>query len=144
MTFLVIWLFVETKRAVDREMKQNGSVKHNLKKERCTYAVISIFFGLSYITRYVKNVYSICLQTHPIYFEEINWIILFFLEGVSIGVLMAFHVANFNHGTLFRTQEKVVSYIAIGPEEFHRFDTQEVENVNLADESCYMIQDGAD
>ena len=61
MTFLVIWLFVETKRAVDREMKQNGSVKHNLKKERCTYAVISIFFGLSYITRYVKNVYSICL-----------------------------------------------------------------------------------
>ena len=57
---------------------------------------------------------------------------------------MVFHVANFNHGTLLRQQEKLVTYVAIGPEEFHRFATEEVENVNLADESCYMIQDGAD
>ena len=57
MILLVVWLFVETKRAVDRERnaRQDGKVTHTLMRERCTYATISTFFGLSYIGRFVLN-----------------------------------------------------------------------------------------
>ena len=62
MTLLVIWLFVETQRAVNRERKArlDGQVTHTLRRERCTYAIISIFFGLSYIGRYMVNDYEYC------------------------------------------------------------------------------------
>ena len=60
MVLLVIWLFVETRRAVRREMRQNGTVEHNLKSERCTYAIISFFFALSYIGRFVINEFDYC------------------------------------------------------------------------------------
>ena len=65
MLLLVVWLFVETQRAVKREMRQFGKVQYNLRKERCIYAVISFFFALSYIGRFYVNVCVTCgLQRH--------------------------------------------------------------------------------
>ena len=60
MTLLVIWLFVEIQRAVRKEMRQYGTVKHDLKSERCTYAFISFFFALSYIGRFIINEFDYC------------------------------------------------------------------------------------
>ena len=57
MTLLVAWLFIETYRVVAREKRaaQGGFVSQNLHKERCTYAIISTFFALSYIGRFIYN-----------------------------------------------------------------------------------------
>ena len=57
MILLVAWLFIETYRVVAREKRamQEGFVSQNLHKERCTYAIISTFFALSYIGRFIYN-----------------------------------------------------------------------------------------
>ena len=55
MLLLVVWLFVETQRAVNRERRARGKVMHTMRRERCTYAIISIFFALSYIGRFILN-----------------------------------------------------------------------------------------
>ena len=59
MAMLVTWLIVETYRVVARERRarQGGFVTHTLHKERCTYAIISMFFALSYIVRFLFNKY---------------------------------------------------------------------------------------
>ena len=59
MVLLVLWLFIETRGAVNRETsaRQDGKVTHTLRRERCTYAIITTFFGLSYIGRYYVNEY---------------------------------------------------------------------------------------
>ena len=56
MLILVFWLFLETQRAVKRERKLYGKVQHTLRAERCTYAIVSFFFALSYIGRYTINI----------------------------------------------------------------------------------------
>ena len=63
MVLLVTWLFIETFRAVSRERRarQDGKVTHSLRRERCTYAIITFFFGLSYIGRFVQNVKAYCI-----------------------------------------------------------------------------------
>ena len=50
-----------------------------------------------------------------------------------MGVLMIFHLRNFNSGVLFSQPE--LSYVLIKPEEYHRFDTEEVDKDDLSDES---------
>ena len=59
MLSLVIWLFVETQRAVNRERKarKDGKVTHSLRRERCIYAIVSMFFSLSYLGRFLLNYY---------------------------------------------------------------------------------------
>ena len=58
MIMLVIWLFVEMRRVVFREIEQYGTAKDNLWKERCTYGCITIFFALSYIGRFIVDEYN--------------------------------------------------------------------------------------
>ena len=62
MILLVAWLFVETQRAVDRERRTryDGKVTHTLRRERCTYAMVTTFFGLSYIRRFILNTFDTC------------------------------------------------------------------------------------
>ena len=98
MIFLVIWLFVETKRAVNREMQQNGIVRHTLRRERCTYAIISTFFILYYSGRFFVNDLDTCRNfefVDSFYTREMILFIFYFIEGLSIGVLMLFHFENF-------------------------------------------------
>ena len=98
MLLLVVWLYVETQRAVNREMRQAGKVQYNLRKERCTYAIISFFFAISYIGRFVYNVFVDCGgagQKLPLYAIEMLFVLVCLFEGVSMGVLMLFHWANF-------------------------------------------------
>ena len=60
MISLVVWLFVETQRAVNREREaRQGVVTHTLWRERFTYALISAIFGLSYIGRIVVNDHAV-------------------------------------------------------------------------------------
>ena len=106
---LVIWLFVETKRAVNRERKtrRDGRVTHTLTRERCTYAIISIFFGLSYIGRFVINEYEKCDGRIGSTFPELMiFVTVYILEGASMGVLMIFHLKNFQHGSLFKSSQE--------------------------------------
>ena len=60
MAILETWLLAETYRVVarERQARQGGFVTHALHKERCTYAVISTFFALSYIGRFILNKYG--------------------------------------------------------------------------------------
>ena len=98
MIFLVIWLFVETKRAVNREMQQNGIVRHSLRRERCTYAIISTFFVLYYSGRFFVNDLDTCENfefVDSFYAREMILFVFYLLEGLSIGVLMMFHYENF-------------------------------------------------
>ena len=56
MLILVFWLFLEIQRAKNREKKLYGRVKRTLRAERCTYAIVSFFFALSYIGRFTMNI----------------------------------------------------------------------------------------
>ena len=60
MVLLVTWLFIETQRAVNRETKEYGNVMHKLKRERCTYALISTIFGVSYLGRFYLDAELFC------------------------------------------------------------------------------------
>ena len=140
MALLVAWLFVETYRVVARERRarQGGFVTHTLHKERCTYATISAFFALSYIWRWIFNKYFYgCDANQTTLFEQqMAKLACYLLEGASMGVLMYFHMTNFRQGGLFSTsQEDELAYISIMPNEYHRFDTESVDNHSLADPS---------
>ena len=140
MVLLVVWLFVETKRAVDRERRsrQDGKVTHTLVRERCTYAIISTLFGLSYIGRFVLNTYIDCEVNESPFVLQMTVVSVFLLEGSSMGVLMLFHCINFKHGSLLaskRRKERDVSYIAIMPGEYHFFSDESVDAHSLADKS---------
>ena len=107
MILLVAWLFVETQKAVNRERRarSDGRVTQNLRRERCTYAIISTIFALSYLGRYFLNEYgSGCDdEVWSLYTIEMSWFIVLFFEGASMGVLMLFHCMNFK---LFSSQDK--------------------------------------
>ena len=60
MISLVIWLLVETERAVKREMRLYRKVMHTLKDEKRTYACITAVFALSYFGRSYINGYEYC------------------------------------------------------------------------------------
>ena len=139
MILLVIWLFVETKRAVIRERRarQDGKVTHNLRRERCTYAIISVVFGLSYIGRFFFNEYDSCDEIVGTIFEsKMTGFVVQIFEGTSMGVLMLFHCINFKNGSLFTTLEtEEQSFALILPGEYFFFPDEEVDAVNLADRS---------
>ena len=129
MICLVIWLFVETQRAVNREMREFGKVQRTLRRERCIYAIITFFFALSYMARFILNEYQFCGQQAGVKFasymtEEIVWL----FEGVSMGMLMIFHFVNFKQGTLLSKTATELPEVLIMPEEFHLFTNEEVDN----------------
>ena len=64
MVSLVVWLFVETRRAVNRERRarEDGQATSTLRRERCTYAIVSTIFGFSYLVRYFIDEYEQCEQ----------------------------------------------------------------------------------
>ena len=139
MTLLVVWLFVETYRVVARERKAwqgGGSSSHSLHKERCTYAFVSTFFALSYIGRFITNQYAYNCgnKTWPPFTAYMTEVVCYLFEGASMGVLMYFHFANFRQGGLFSSNnDEELAYASIMPEEFYRFDTDEVDKHSLTD-----------
>ena len=146
MTLLVIWLFVETQKAVNRERQArlDGKVTHTLRRERCTYAIISIFFALSYIGRFILNVYDSCAGQGigSKFVQDITYVTVYLVEGASMGVLMLFHCKNFSQGSLFKSHgEEVAPYASIMPGEYHFFPDEEVDAHSLADRSSYGIED---
>ena len=56
MLALVVWLFVETQGAVNRDIKRDGKARHKLVVERRNYAIVTTFFALSYLGRCFINV----------------------------------------------------------------------------------------
>ena len=104
-----------------------GGVTPSLRRERCTYAIISIFFGLSYIGRFFLNKYgSNNYETVKSRFAlEMTGVIVWVFEGLSMGCLMLFHYLNFRDGSLFSSnkKKKEPEYASILPGEYHRFDT---------------------
>ena len=98
MILLVIWLFVETQRAINRErrMRLDGKVAHSLTRERCTYAIVSTLFGLSYVGRFIDNDFMQCgTWLGSFYTYEIVNDLVYLFEGLSMGVMMLFHWKNF-------------------------------------------------
>ena len=125
MVLLVIWLFVETSSAVKREKfaRQDGRVTHTLRRERCTYAIVVTLFSLSYLGRYIFNVYLECDFEWKHYFNNfVSLMLVYLLEGLSMGVLMLFHLINFKQGEPILSRDHKTS-ILISKDEF---DTEEV------------------
>ena len=146
MTLLVIWLFVETQRSIERERQArlDGKVTYNLWRERRTYAIISTIFGLSYIGRGFYNVYNSGGDGFggSVFAAQMVEFTIYLFEGASMGVLMVFHCINFSNGRLF-TQKEVEepSYASVMPGEYHRFDTEEVDAESVSDRSKSEIEE---
>ena len=69
-------------------------------------------------------------------------IAVYMLEGVSMGVLMIFHLKNFSQGSLLSSQDNEERpYASIFLGEYHRFDTEEVDAESLAYRSSYTLED---
>ena len=148
MIFLVIWLFFETQRAVDKDMQMYGKVQHTLKRERCTYAVITTFFALSYIGRFYLNEFEYCEEFTPAtsFAFCLSLVLVWLLEGVSMGVLMVFHLLNFKSGSLLRSRdedEEEVPFASIKLGEYHFFTNEEVDAHSLADRSSDRFESSA-
>ena len=110
MVLLVIWLFIETRRAET----------HTLWKERCSYAIVTTFFGLSYIGRYVNNEYIFGVGDS--FADYVITIVVYLFEGMSMGVLMLFHFMNFRQGSSILKSGEGTSVLIMRSE----FDTEEV------------------
>ena len=71
-------------------------VQNNINKERCVYAIVSTFFGLSYVGRYVINIYFYGENCRlSVFGEEMLFMMVYILEGASMGVVMMLHYLNF-------------------------------------------------
>ena len=82
-------------------MRAIGKVCFNLRRERCTYGIITAFFGLSYFGRAFMNEKEICGDVFDNYFlREIVEAVVYLIEALSMGVLMYFHLINFKSGKL--------------------------------------------
>ena len=126
MISLVIWLFIEVQKAVNREMRLHGKVQHSLRRERCTYAIITTFFALSYIARFYFNDFETgCNMVGSIFFATMVQVLVYLLEGVSMGVMMTFHLVNFKNGTLLSSSSlKHRSFELVRPEELYFFSNE--------------------
>ena len=145
MIVLVTWLFIETRRVINREVRQrqtNRAPNAPLWNERCTYATISTFFGLSYFGRFY--LYEFVYYKESIEFaQEIEGVVVWLFEGVSMGVLMAFHFVNFRLSRSLLS-DKEPEYASIMPDEYHRFATEEVDAETSNDESTSSRKDKED
>ena len=71
---------------------------------------------------------------------EMILVIILLIEGLSMGVLMAFHYVNFKNGSLLKEDEQEGStYASIMPNEYHRFDTDEVDAHSMDENSSYEV-----
>ena len=59
MVLLVIWIFVEIQRFTIRENKMNAEFKTDLWPYKRYFAASALFFGLSYIGRFIYNDYAV-------------------------------------------------------------------------------------
>ena len=78
---------------------------HELKRERCTYALISTMFGVSYLGRFYLDAELFCQGIYT-FKMEIVCVLVWLFEGVSIGVLMLFHRINYLHGSGLLKEEE--------------------------------------
>ena len=143
MILLVIWLFVEIQRSVRRE-KRTGFAATTLQKERCAYAVISIFFGLSYIGRFaLDKKYDGCIEISGDGFvSRLMFLFVYLFEGVSLGVLMVFHLINFKYRSRTLTSEQ--PYISIFPGEYYYFTDAELDAESLDEDDVRSFGDYED
>ena len=97
MLLLVAWLFYETQSANNRVMMLSNVVQSSNRRELCVYAIISTLFGLSYVGRYVINVYIFGTNAIvlPIFGMEMLFLGVYLLEGSSMGAVMMIHYINF-------------------------------------------------
>lgn len=139
MILLVIWLFIETRRVVNRERQQTGQVTQKFRKERCTYAIVSFFFGLSYFGRFFRNEFGGKRYEYGLFFQ-LSLVLVWFLEGASMGVLMLFHSRNFKSGSSLLSRLDHPSE-TIKPGELHFFSTNSVNNDNEDDEDSSLVEE---
>ena len=107
-----------------------------MRSERCTYGVISIFFGLSYLGRFYVDLFDFCNGSTS-FTVEMSFLVVWLLEGASLGILMAFHFVNFKSGTLLSDSSCDPTFVLIKQEEFYRFTTEEVESGSIATSNRY-------
>ena len=70
-------------------------------KEKFTYAIVSFFFALSYVFRFYANIFVYCNDSNPdAFIDEMFSVSIYLIEGTSMGVLMIYHLINFEGGTL--------------------------------------------
>ena len=96
MLVLVAWLFYETQSANKRVMMLSNVVQSSNRRELCIYAIISTLFGLSYVGRFVINMYVFAEENSlSLFVMEMLFLGVYLLEGSSMGAVMMIHYINF-------------------------------------------------
>ena len=93
MTSLTVYLMVETLRFEAWERSHFGRVESNLHRGMRTQLIVFTFFALSYLGRFIFNVFFNDVDEVDISyfaFMMMNNAIVF-IEGTSLGTLMFFH-----------------------------------------------------
>ena len=104
--------------------------------------MITIFFGLSYIGRFLVNDFEYGKAgIVSLYAKYLTLVLVWLSEAASLGALMIFHLVNFREGRMLSDPESRQTCVSIAKDELHYFTDAEVEAHNLADESSYSIQD---
>ena len=98
-------------------------------RKRRIYGVITSVFAISYIGRWFLNthLHETCDKGFNVseFVNEMAWNAVYFFEGMSMGVLMAFHCKSFSTEDNMFDNDDEVSHITIDPDEYYVFDMGE-------------------
>ena len=77
--------------------KKAGTGSYIFRKEKCTLAIILIFFGLSYLIRFVWDEFlnALLMELEWYFIVELGYDIVCFFDGLSLAALLLFHKSNF-------------------------------------------------
>ena len=81
-----------------RNMNRNnyGRATYSFKREQRTLAIILVFFGLSYLIRFIWDAYlEAKIRSESIFEFEMVYDLVNFADGVSFAALLLFHNKNF-------------------------------------------------
>ena len=83
-----------------RAMKKNrsGSATYAFRKEKCTLVVILVFFGFSYLTRFVWDRYlngKLFTPDKGMFIFWLTYDLVTYVDGLSFAALLLFHKSNF-------------------------------------------------
>ena len=99
--FLILFILMATAntalmlqiRAMNR--KNSGTATYIFRKEKCTLAIILIFFGLSYLFRFVWDEFLLDLLFEHDFICEFAYDLVSYFDGLSFAALLLFHKSNF-------------------------------------------------
>ena len=77
--------------------KSSGTAPYFFRREKCTLAIILIFFGLSYLVRFVWDefLHELLCSLESLFFNWLVYDLIGYIDGLSFAALLLFHKSNF-------------------------------------------------